>query len=60
MSALKVQHDDESKVMLELEVAVTVSKGQRGTPLALGGVCSQGVFNATPDANSALTVSILK
>lgn len=46
--------------MLELEVAVTVSKGQRGTPLALGGVCSQGVFNATPDANGALTVSILK
>lgn len=44
--------------MLELEVAVTVSKeGSAWGTLALEGVSSLGVPRATPDANTALSIS---
>lgn len=47
------------KVILEPEVAVAVSKeGSAWDILALGGVGSLGVSRATPDANSALSLSL--
>ena len=47
---------EERKIILKLEVAVTVSKEVSAWGmLALGGVCSLAVSRTTQDANGALS-----